>query len=88
MIVNVLGTEYTISKEVSDIDDSRMKNSDGYCDWTTKQIKIAAMQESDTTLKDLTKYKNKVLRHEIIHAFFEESGLSECSDYARNEEMV
>lgn len=37
-------------------------------------------------------YIKKVKRHEIIHAFLFESGLSECSyksdEWAKNEEMV
>ena len=30
----------------------------------------------------------KVLRHEIIHAFLNESGLRENSEWAYNEEMI
>lgn len=33
-------------------------------------------------------YTRKVKRHEILHAFAAESGLNECSDWARNEEMI
>ena len=45
------------------------------------------------SVKNLEVYEKKVARHEIIHAFIEESGLSECTfickeGWAKNEEMV
>lgn len=44
------------------------------------------------TLEDMEEYVKKVLRHEIVHAFFFESGLHECSGqaeaWASNETMV
>ena len=36
-------------------------------------------------LEDL---KKKIIRHEVIHAFLQESGLAENSEFGRNEEMV
>lgn len=43
--------------------------------------------EADS-IKDLKKFRDKVTRHEIIHAFLEESGLADNSEWARNEEMI
>ena len=33
-------------------------------------------------------FRKKVARHEIIHAFLYESGLSHNSEWANNEEMI
>lgn len=89
MTVNILGTEWTVL-ERSEKDDPRLVDCDGYCDWTAKQIVIE--REITGTLGDMDAYVRKVKRHEIVHAFLEESGLSECSGtsdaWARNEEMV
>lgn len=88
-IVNILGTEWVI-KEQSENENELLKDCDGYCDWTSKEIIVE--REDYGNLKDMQKYINKVLRHEIIHAFLFESGLAECSNYAdawsKNEEMV
>lgn len=87
--INILGAEWTV-KEQSEDENELLKDCDGYCDWTTKEIIVE--RENYGTLKDMQKYINKVLRHEIVHAFLYESGLSECSSkvepWALNEEMV
>ena len=87
--INILGSEWTI-KEQSETENELLKNCDGYCDWTTKEIVIE--REINGTLSDMQQYIKKVTRHEIIHAFLFESGLSECSGeaeaWATNEEMV
>lgn len=87
--VNILGTVYTI-KEQSESENELLKNCDGYCDWTTKEIVIE--REMDGNLTDMAAYIRKVTRHEIVHAFLLESGLHESSSsadaWAWNEEMV
>lgn len=87
--VNILGTVYTI-KARSAAEDELLKDYDGYCDWTTKEIVVE--KDYDGTLHDMSVYARKVLRHEIVHAFFLESGLNESSGHteawAMNEEMV
>lgn len=85
--VNVLGTEYAIElrKESEDI---MLTKNDGYCDNTIPLIVVGDFEEEEGSLKNLEVYTKKVLRHEIIHAFLNESGLQCCSDWARNEEMV
>ncbi len=67
--VNVLGTEYKIIRE-------EMKDAeyDGYCDYTSKIIKLRT--DNVNKLGDFDCLMKKQLRHEIIHAFFlYESGL-------------
>lgn len=87
--VNILGVDYII-KEQSESENELLKGCDGYCDWTTKEIVIE--RETFGTLGDMEAYIRKVLRHEIVHAFFLESGLHEssggCEAWASNEAMV
>jgi len=87
MKINILGQEYEIIKEK---DNKRMNNLDvnGLCETYKKQIYIDDFEIVESTLLNPNEYKNKVLRHEIIHAFLHESGLDNNSDWARNEEMV
>mgnify|MGYP004508125839 CR=1 FL=1 len=69
MTIDVLGTTYTIYyKPLTDLD--------GYCDKTTKEIVIST-KDDNCNLGNFEIYQNKVLRHEIIHAFMFESGLAE-----------
>lgn len=72
--VNILGTEYEI---VIDAPDEMLpENADGAMDQSIKRIAIAKFAEADrNSIKDLDSYRKKVLRHEIIHAFFYESGI-------------
>ena len=86
MQVDVLGTKYTI-KESNELKDLTLKNNDGYCDFSTKTIVVAAFQDEPGSLGDLNKYKKQVIRHELVHAFLFESGLDACS-WAKNEEIV
>ena len=39
-------------------------------------------------VSDWAAIRRQTLRHEIVHAFFLESGLGSESDYAQNEELV
>ena len=74
MKVNILGTEYDITFNNTQ-NDSYLRDSDGYTDWSSKKIVICE-KESDCEIEDFESYQKKVMRHEIIHAFMEESGLS------------
>lgn len=87
-IVNVLGTDYEIMREVPPEEDSKMKDSDGYCDFTTKQIKISLMEPDDKTFNDLDAWEQKVIRHELVHAFMYESGLDCNSEWGRDETLI
>lgn len=84
MKANVLGTEYKIITDDSIVQDG----ADGICKSYEKKILIRSKGEmlgSDDSeeIKDI-RYK-EVLRHELVHAFFEESGLD---DYSNNEQLV
>ena len=88
-LVHILGERWTI-KERSESEDERLKDCDGYCDWTTREIVVE--REVCGNLGDMEKYIRKVTRHEIVHAFLLESGLHECAgeacSWAANEEMM
>lgn len=98
--VNVLGTNYTIRK-VSHGQDEYMQRMHfgGYCDGTLKEIvllDLATVPDEGwrETPKEVIKAReNETLRHELIHAFLNESGLSwntfiPDGAWAKNEEMV
>lgn len=73
--VNILGTEYIIEFS-SPADNEMLRQRNGYCDKTTKKIVIDA-DSSGSDLGNYSVFLKKLLRHEIIHAFFDESGLAE-----------
>jgi hypothetical protein len=84
--VDVLGTEYKVIRSTAS-KDYNLRNIDGYCDNTSKRIVIDAMIPMPGTVDDLDKYAMQVVRHELVHAFLFESGLSGNS-WANNDEIV
>lgn len=87
MIVNILGTEYTIQTKKRSMD-KRLDEMDGFCDDSVKRIVLAHFEPETDSKQDLEAVHRKVLRHEIVHAFLCESGLAENSYWAQNEELV
>ena len=96
--VNILGTEYRI--EVRKISEDKILKDNqygGYCCDDEPLIVIADTNDKeffeDYTENEKRLWISKTLRHEITHAFLNESGL-QCSSnpceksWARNEEMV
>lgn len=90
--INILGTTYTIDYD-TEVNDSYLKDCDGYCNSVSKKIIINDFKNDPYRIGEATEDEwqevvKRVLRHEIIHAFLNESGLEDNSDWARNEEMV
>ena len=98
MDVIINGTKYRIVKKKYDEDDAFDRSGiDGYCNRWQKLIVYCDMStypdwqhEPEETVKLCEKH---TLRHEIVHAFLNESGLSDSSlvsgnGWATNEEMV
>ena len=85
MIITILGQDYDYA-EVAAKDDIRMADFDGYCDGYGKTIRINNDYNTNhpTNIADLENYKRHIRRHEIIHAFFEESGL----EHYKNDEVL
>ena len=98
MKIDILGTEYRIeTHKVSEDSFMEEKSLAGYCGEENKLIVVADMSEEKYFAgmyeKEQETYRKKTLRHEIIHAFLNESGLSDSSNqfdgaWAKNEEMV
>lgn len=98
MKIDILGTEYRIEiHKVSEDSYMEKKGLAGYCEEENKLIVVADMSEEKYFVgmdeKAQKIYRKKTLRHEIMHAFLNESGLSDSSNrfdgaWAKNEEMV
>lgn len=96
--INILGTEYRIeTHKVSENSYLEKNKLAGYCGEEEKLIVVADMSEekyfTGMDEKAQEAYRKKTLRHEIMHAFLNESGLSDSSNqyggaWAKNEEMV
>lgn len=90
--ISVLGEEYKILFKRSE-DDEKLNGADGYCEFLSKEIIIdksifTGGDESPLVLKKMDLLGLKVIRHELIHAFIYESGLSSENKLAENEELV
>lgn len=72
MKISILGTDYKIIYENFGRD-----NRDGYCNYVKKEICVDSQCSKE--------YQKHILRHEIIHAFFFESGLE---NYNNDEILV
>ena len=97
MRIDILGTHYEVAFKEYDKDPLFKKCSfDGYCDSVDKAICICSMKThpscEDETEEYCYKVEKGILRHEIIHAFLNESGLQDSAasidgPWAKNEEM-
>lgn len=93
--VSILGTTYRIEvHKKSDDMVLKMRQMKGYCNMGAKLIVIIdTHDEPITNVVDPDSWTKLILRHEITHAFLNESGLSyntlTCDEpWAKNEEMV
>lgn len=87
--VNVLGTQYTIYKDTTELDRPFISGADGITDFTTKEIFIAPLDDGDpNNMQAMEHYEKRTIRHELIHAILFESGLDHNSKWGRDEELV
>lgn len=94
--VKILGTEYKIYTKVSKQKDESLRDLFGYCAYAEKKIVVGDVSTYDGWRDEPVlvqqNLERETLRHEILHAFLNESGLkanssgTEC--WAMNEEMV
>ena len=92
--VNVLGTKYEIVRASFD----EMENGfGGFCDPDLKRIEILKLDTIEEWKREpkekIAEREKTFLRHEIVHAFFNESGIRDNgvhldTSWAKNEEMV
>jgi len=98
-IINILSTEYTINYRSIDTDPIFKKTPQMvvYCCAVTKRIVICDLTKhpdyADESAFFKTASEKETLRHEIVHAFLDESGLRDSAlsydgPWAKNEEMV
>lgn len=95
--VDVLGTKYTVDR-VARGEDAYLEQMHcaGYCDFGVKRIVLLDLSTAEEWRDEppAVIYADEVigLRHELIHAFLNESGLRANSapahTWAKNEEMV
>lgn len=79
--VNILGSTWTVTPE-----EMKDNNYDGLTDSSIKEIRIRL--DNVNEVGNFEALVKKQTRHEVIHAFLYESGLSFNSDWAVNEELV
>ena len=98
MKIQILGTEYdVIVKKYDEDGEFKRLSCDGYCDSHCKLIVVCNMAtypgwEFETAEKTILAQKD-TLRHEIVHAFLNESGLQHSTanytgGWAKFEEMI
>ena len=85
MKINILGAEYEVLYQTEE-ENSKLRENDGVCELYTKQIILAKKPHDIMEFDNIEKYWKKVLRHEIVHAFIFESGLSVNCNW--NEELI
>lgn len=82
--VNILGTDYIVEHD----DNLEKSGCDGICEEYAKRIRLRNSDDmlTDNDVEPLKQLRHdEVARHEVIHAFFIESGLE---DYCANEQLV
>lgn len=98
MKLNILGSEYTV--EIKDYEDEEAfsrRSIVGFCDGYTRKIVLCNIDTypgwEHEPLETREQAQKETLRHEIVHAFLDESGLADSSNivessWAKNEEMI
>lgn len=98
MKINVLGTKYEIIVKKFDEEESfKRRCIMGFCDGLKRQIVICdpatfkGWEHEDAETVAIS--KKETIRHEIVHAFMDESGLASSSlqyegGWSKNEEMI
>ncbi|MDY4081163.1 MAG: hypothetical protein SOY97_05995 [Candidatus Metalachnospira sp.] len=95
--INVLGTEYEIKYKLMSEDETLEENRwGGYCERLNNEIVILSSEDpyyTGLSKEEKHAVRNETLRHEILHAFLNESGLSDNANqfegaWCKNEEMI
>lgn len=83
--IDILGQEYEVVTKATVSQFPLLHDRDGYMEFSTKRIVVADFIQEPGGTQNIDAIGNQVLRHEVIHAFLEESGLEEM---AQNELLV
>ena len=86
--IGIKGKIWNIRYE-DESEERRLVACNGFTDWTDRSIHIKKIP-TDTELKYPSIYLDKILRHEIVHAYMFESGLGDAwvHDVAGHDEMT
>jgi len=82
--IQILGTTYGLYVDRSGTN-PKLENNDAYCEVWSKKIVFSDYRQNCMTIESLPEYVSSVIMHEIIHAFFHESGLV---NYGKDELLV
>lgn len=85
--VNILGVEYSIIFRKEDERDPKLEDAGGYCEPISKKLVVKDFVPDNLTVECPDEFKKKVLRHEMVHAFFHECGLR-GDEWGDNESLV
>jgi len=83
--INILGTNYEVITQTEE-ENPKLCDVDGLCEIYSHKIILRDIPTNPKNFENIAEYKKSVVRHEVIHAFFAESGLR--MNYADNEELV
>lgn len=75
---DILGSEYRIMS-ATESEEPRLIGKNGFTDWTSRLICLERNFDGD--LDSAKAFMEKVIRHELIHAFMFESGFGECMEH-------
>lgn len=82
----ILGTPYEITDQTECNSRSKLIDNSGLAELYAKKLIVNFEDVGEpNNYENEQEYYKKVLRHEMIHAFFHESGLS---DYCKDEKLV
>lgn len=77
MNINILGTDYEIISQ-TEKENPKLTNADGIAElYDHKLIIDFSIGNPKDTWNNIDEYFKKVIRHEMIHAIFHESGIEE-----------
>lgn len=80
IVVYVLGTPYFVEENTEALE---ILNADGECQAYSKTIRYRKLEDfllGAASLSEKRERRKEVIRHELVHAFFHESGLDQYSD--------
>ena len=92
MKINILGTDYEV-KLLSEEEYPKLKTADasGLAELYNKELiidkslSVPIHEKEELRHANLNEYTKRVIRHEVVHAYFHEAGLS---DYCQDEVLV
>lgn len=86
MKIDILGTEYQVRFETDEENRKLGENCNGLAELYSKELIIrTGYEKHPDSYNNILAFREKVVRHEVIHAFFHECGLD---NYTEDETLV